>query len=118
MKLNCTRKLFSRHNKQHAMVQAMKHKLTNICSAILPKVNWKITPKLPVYNRLFRKRHAHKQHCKALVKSLQTSATAESQENEMFDADVDAAESSHQHKQLQRGWNNKRLISLKSTPPK
>jgi hypothetical protein len=56
MKLNCTRKLFLRHNKEHAMVQAMKHELTNICSAILPKVNWKITPKLQVYNRLFRKR--------------------------------------------------------------
>ena len=28
-----------------------------ICSAILPKINGNITPKLPVYNRLFRKRH-------------------------------------------------------------
>jgi hypothetical protein len=38
--LNCTRKLFSRHNKQHAtMVHTMQHKLTNIGSAILPKVN-------------------------------------------------------------------------------
>ena len=55
LKINCTRKLFLRHNKQHAMVQAMKHKLTNICSAILPKVNWKITPKLPVYKDCFEK---------------------------------------------------------------
>jgi hypothetical protein len=66
-----------------------------------------------VYDRLFRKRHAHKEHCKALVKSLKPklkkaleainkittvqfdTATAESQENEMFDADVDTAESSN-----------------------
>ena len=70
-----------------------------ICSAILPKVNGNITPKLPVYNRLFRKRYAHTQRCKALVKSLKPklkaldainkittvqfdTATAESQENE------------------------------------
>ena len=63
---------------------------------------------------LFRKRHAHKQHCKALVKSPKPKLkkaleainkittvqfdtdTEESQENEMFDADVaDAPESSN-----------------------
>ena len=57
-------------------------------------------PKLPVYNRLFRKRHAHKQHCKkALVKSLKAKlkkALEAIQANEMFDADdADAAESSN-----------------------
>jgi hypothetical protein len=65
-----------------------------------------------VHNRLFRKRYAHTQRCKALVKSLKPklkaleainkitnvqfdTATEESHENEIFDADVDAAESSN-----------------------
>ena len=41
-----------------------------ICNAILSMVNGRITPKLPVYNRLFRKRYSHIQRCKAAVKNL------------------------------------------------
>ena len=42
-----------------------------ICDIILPFVNGKITPKIPVYNRLYAKKYSHNQRVKAATKDLQ-----------------------------------------------
>jgi hypothetical protein len=65
-----------------------------ICTSIIPYVDGKhITPELPVYCRIFRKRHAHNQLVREAAKSMVGESSALLRLNEMTSGSTEAKNS-------------------------